>query len=315
MYLCEGQRQKLYLKNRAKQEVNDERQQEVVDFANAERLGIEMQTQSLSKLAKGIFSSIANETSPIVTKAGQTMPTLAKQISAFGSNLLSVVKQNKLSEFVKAFENVDLSKQKVSPKLKIIQKDLKNPELKNIINEEVAKVLNDMTIDIEKKDADIKQIVIDYAAGGDSKVMDEAVDVVNRSRSSSVGSNISETFSDAPTELTNMSYNPAELGGNTEKMLALYENDTQYVNVLKEYLRRIVTQGGTKPYITKNGKPKKIGKTISKTHVDAIVEVLPPNIKEKYDIKLSKLGSNTKETMWLSLIDSYPELKNALTNK
>lgn len=192
MFVCNQERQRRYLKERREQEINDDRQQDVIDEMNAERLGFERSATQLSRLGKRVFTDlIENTTSPIEKKVvdilKNTLNTPA-EIKKSNPTLIDFIKAGTLSQL---FEKIkQINPKKLSKKSKIIQTDLKNNTmLKDVLNENIINIVNDPEIPDEEKPKSIAQAVINNAAGGDEKVIDE---LLNKAISLSEGSEGSE---------------------------------------------------------------------------------------------------------------------------
>ena len=176
MFVCNEERQKRYLKERREQEINDDRQQDVIDEMNAERLGFERSATQLSRLGKRIFTDlIENTTTPtekkVVDILKNTLNTPA-EIKKSNPTLIDFIKAGTLSQLFDKIKQIN--PKTLSKKSKIIQTDLKNNTmLKDVLNENINNIVNDPEIPDEEKPKTIAQAVIDNAAGGDEKVIDE----------------------------------------------------------------------------------------------------------------------------------------------
>ncbi len=195
MFVCNEERQKRYLKERRQQELNDEVQQEVIDNINAERLGLETQARTLSRLGKAVFTDLIENTTTPVEK--QVVSAAKKTLLMSNPTIADFVKNAKLSEL---FDNIKkINPQFLSKKARIIQKDLSNePMIKETVNEMISQIISDINTLEEEKPAQIEKELINIVAGGDKKVMQE---LITKSRSSSMGSDDS-FFSSAPTVST-----------------------------------------------------------------------------------------------------------------
>lgn len=183
MFACEGQRQKKYLKLRKEEEINQINQQEVLDELIAEEKGLDISAEKLSNLAKRVVNKIGEEVlQPEINNAGVFTPKPTDRI-------LEAIRSGKLSELFERIKGIPTSK--LTKKQKIIQKDLKdNTELKEIVNEEITKILA-KNIPEEEKALEVKRAVNEYVSGDSDS--DELESMASKSDSGS------ETSSQAPT--------------------------------------------------------------------------------------------------------------------
>lgn len=168
-YDCNECKEKEYVKENVIRASNQLEQQAIVDQQIAESLGLDIQASTLSKLAKRIINNLGSELVPtdikVVETAKQKLPT---------DYLLQAIQSGKLSQLIDRIKTVD--PKKLSKKAKLIQSDLKSDQMvKDVLNEEIAKILDDITITPEEKPVAIKKAIIDIAAGKDGKVIDELV--------------------------------------------------------------------------------------------------------------------------------------------
>lgn len=167
-YDCNECKEKEYVKENVIRASNQLEQQAIVDQQIAESLGIDVQASALSKLAKRVINSIGSELKPsikVVETAKQKLPT---------DYLLQAITTGKLSQLFDRIKTVD--PKKLSKKAKLIQSDLKSDQMvKDVLNEEIAKILDDITITPEEKPVAIKKAIIDIAGDKDGKVIDELV--------------------------------------------------------------------------------------------------------------------------------------------
>lgn len=196
MFVCNEERQKRYLKQRREQEINDDRQQDVIDEMNAERLGFERSATQLSRLGKRVFTDlIENTTTPtekkVVDILKNTLNTPA-EIKKSNPTLIDFIKAGTLSQLFDKIKQIN--PKKLSKKSKIIQTDLKNNTmLKDVLNENIINIVNDSEMNEEDKPATIENVVIEVVAGGDKKTIDE---LLNKARSLSEGSDASTRIID-----------------------------------------------------------------------------------------------------------------------
>lgn len=170
MFACEGQRQKKYLKLRKEEEINQINQQEVLDELIAEEKGLDISAEKLSNLAKRVVNKIGQEVfQPEINKAGVVTPKPTDRI-------LEAIRSGKLSELFERIKSIPTTK--LTKKQKIIQKDLKdNTVLKQIINEEIAQIL-EKNITEEEKVFEIKRSINENVTGNaNSSEIDNMLDV------------------------------------------------------------------------------------------------------------------------------------------
>ena len=192
MFVCNQERQRRYLKERREQEINDDRQQDVIDEMNAERLGFERSATQLSRLGKRVFTDlIENTATPTEKKVVDILKNTFNnpaEIKKSNPTLIDFIKAGTLSQLFDKIKQIN--PKKLSKKSKIIQTDLKNNTmLKDVLNENIINIVNDPEIPDEEKPKSIAQAVINNAAGGDEKVIDE---LLNKAISLSEGSEGSE---------------------------------------------------------------------------------------------------------------------------
>lgn len=193
MFICNEERQRRYLKQRREQEINDDRQQDVIDEMNAERLGFDRTATQLSRLGKRVFTDlIENTTTPtekkVVDILKNTFNTPA-EIKKSNPTLIDFIKTGTLSQLFDKIKQIN--PKTLSKKSKLVQTDLKNNTmLKDVLNENIMNIVNDPEMDEEDKPATIEQAIIESVAGGDEKVIKE---LVRKTRSLSEGSAPSDT--------------------------------------------------------------------------------------------------------------------------
>ena len=193
-YDCNECKEKDYVRENVIRAANQLEQQAIVDQQIAESLGLDVQASNLSKLAKRVINSIGSELLPndikVVESAKQKLST---------DYLLQAITTGKLSQLFDRIKTVD--PKKLSKKAKLIQSDLKSDQmLKDVLNEDIAKILDDITITPEEKPVAIKKAIIDVAAGGDGKVLNELVDV-GSNYATSVATTWAELYKDFPETL------------------------------------------------------------------------------------------------------------------
>lgn len=188
MFICNEERQRRYLKQRREQEINDDRQQDVIDEMNAERLGFDRTATQLSRLGKRVFTDlIENTTTPTekkvvdILKGTFNTPT---EIKKSNPTLIDFIKTGTLSQLFDKIKQIN--PKTLSKKSKLVQTDLKNNTmLKDVLNENIMNIVNDPEMDEEDKPAEIEKAIIETASGGDEKVIKE---LVRKTRSLSEGS-------------------------------------------------------------------------------------------------------------------------------
>ena len=180
MFACEGQRQKKYLKLRKEEEINQINQQEVLDELIAEEKGLDISAEKLSNLAKRVVNKIGEEVlQPEINKSGVVTPKPTDRI-------LEAIRSGKLSELFERIKGIPASK--LTKKQKIIQKDLKdNTMVKEILNEEIAKIL-DKNIPEEEKFLEVKKAVNLNVVG--SEESDELESMASKSDAGSEGTTL-----------------------------------------------------------------------------------------------------------------------------
>lgn len=193
-YDCNECKEKEYVKENVIRASNQLEQQAIVDQQIAESLGLDVQASALSKLAKRVINSIGSELLPtdikVVESAKKKLPT---------DYLLQAITTGKLSQLFDRIKAVP--KSKLSKKAQVIQDDLKNNQiLKDVLNEDIAKIVSDSELSPEEKPAAIKQAIVDDAAGGDGKVLDELVDA-GSNYATSVATTWAELYKDFPETL------------------------------------------------------------------------------------------------------------------
>lgn len=196
MFICNEERQKRYLKQRREQEINDDRQQDVIDQMNAERLGFEQSATQLSRLGKRVFTDlIENATTPTEKKVVDILKgtfNTPAGIKKSNPTLIDFIKTGTLSQLFDKIKQIN--PKTLSKKSKLVQTDLKNNTmLKDVLNENILNIVNDPGMDEEEKPAEIQKAIIETAAGGDEKVIKE---LVRKTGSLSEGSDASTRIID-----------------------------------------------------------------------------------------------------------------------
>lgn len=165
-YSSNQQKQKLYLKDRLKEEYNEEKQQQIVDEEIRRELGLEERASDLSKLASRIVNKLGAQVLPKDTKVDFT----PKQMSPI-ELLTSSIKNGTLSDL---FEKIKgLSNDVLNKKQRLIRDDLSDLETKSIINELIADdVAKGKTPD------EIRKTVVEALGGDENKEM--VYDMINK---------------------------------------------------------------------------------------------------------------------------------------
>lgn len=182
MFICNEERQRRYLKQRREQEINDDRQQDVIDEMNAERLGFDRTATQLSRLGKRVFTDlIENTTTPTEKKVVDILKNTFNspaEIKKSNPTLIDFIKAGTLSQLFDKIKQIN--PKTLSKKSKLVQTDLKNNTmLKDVLNENIIKIVNDTGMDEEEKPATIEQTIIETVSGGDEKVINELLEKVN----------------------------------------------------------------------------------------------------------------------------------------
>lgn len=167
-YSSNEKKQRNYIKDRRLKEVNEANQQERVDDAIDKELGFEQKATKLSKLAKRVVDKIGNE---IVTDlSSDSFKTKLNQLNMspleFLKNSIENGTLSQLFDKIKALPDSVLNR-----KQQLIRDDLNNPEIKSVMNDELAVSSNKGT------DA-IMNTIFEVAGGSDGENDDEILDMV-----------------------------------------------------------------------------------------------------------------------------------------
>lgn len=144
-YSSNEKKQRKYIKDRQLEEINQANQQEIVDNALDKELGFEQKATKLSKLASRVIGKIGNE---IVDDLSSTsFKSKLNQLNMSPLDLLKNSVENgtlsQLFDKIKVLPNSVLSR-----KQQIIRDDLNNPEIKALVNDELAAVASSGTDNI-----------------------------------------------------------------------------------------------------------------------------------------------------------------------
>lgn len=141
-YSSNEKKQRKYIKDRQLEEINQANQQEIVDNALDKELGFEQKATKLSKLASRVIGKIGNE---IVDDLSSTSFKSKLNMSPL-DYLKNSVENGTLSQLfdkIKALPNSILNRRQ-----QIIRDDLNNPEIKSLMNDELAAVASSGTDNI-----------------------------------------------------------------------------------------------------------------------------------------------------------------------
>lgn len=144
-YSSNEKKQRKYIKDRQLEEINQANQQEIVDNALDKELGFEQKATKLSKLASRVIGKIGNE---IVDDLSST--SFKSKLNQLNMSPLDYLKNSvengtlsQLFDKIKVLPNSVLSR-----KQQIIRDDLNNPEIKALVNDELAAVASSGTDNI-----------------------------------------------------------------------------------------------------------------------------------------------------------------------
>ena len=136
-YSSNEKKQRKYIKDRQLEEINQANQQEIVDNALDKELGFEQKATKLSKLASRVIGKIGNE---IVDDLSST--SFKSKLNQLNISPLDYLKNSvekgtlsQLFDKIKALPNSILNRRQ-----QIIRDDLNNPEIKALMNDELAAV-------------------------------------------------------------------------------------------------------------------------------------------------------------------------------
>ena len=167
-YSSNEKKQRKYIKDRQLEEINQANQQEIVDNALDKELGFEQKATKLSKLASRVIGKIGNE---IVDDLSST--SFKSKLNQLNMSPLDYLKNSvekgtlsQLFDKIKVLPNSVLSR-----KQQIIRDDLNNPEIKALMNDELAAVASSGT-------ANIVNTVLEVLGGNENN--DDVLDMVSK---------------------------------------------------------------------------------------------------------------------------------------
>lgn len=167
-YSSNEKKQRKYIKDRQLEEINQANQQEIVDNALDKELGFEQKATKLSKLASRVIGKIGNE---IVDDLSST--SFKSKLNQLNMSPLDYLKNSvekgtlsQLFDKIKVLPNSVLSR-----KQQIIRDDLNNPEIKALMNDELAAVASSGT-------ANIVNTVLEVLSGNENN--DDVLDMVSK---------------------------------------------------------------------------------------------------------------------------------------
>lgn len=167
-YSSNEKKQRKYIKDRQLEEINQANQQEIVDNALDKELGFEQKATKLSKLASRVIGKIGNE---IVDDLSST--SFKSKLNQLNMSPLDYLKNSvekgtlsQLFDKIKVLPNSVLSR-----KQQIIRDDLNNPEIKALVNDELAAVASSGT-------ANIVNTVLEVLGGNENN--DDVLDMVSK---------------------------------------------------------------------------------------------------------------------------------------
>lgn len=182
MYYASNQtRLRAYRKERNAEEQNDNEHQFKLYSQLAIDRGNEEEAAHLADLAQRAFSKLVQQEQPTLTKE------TVKQLSGF-EILKQAVQAKKLNELIQGISK--LSTRGLSPEQRIIVKDLRNPDFKQMINEVIAEQLAS-----DSNSDKIAEVIVDHISGSDNKIAFNALIEKARPRSSSLESIYTTTAS------------------------------------------------------------------------------------------------------------------------
>lgn len=169
-YTCNGTKQKKYLKERRGQELNDEKQQEVVDKQLAEQFGLEEQATAFTRLAKRVVSQIGESPVPDILKSSVNAPTVSIK-----DKLGSLIKSGTLSTWFDKISKITNTKG-LSKAAKVVLGDIKNPETRSQIteafNDKANEIINQLG-NIDSSVYEIEKAFTNIVAGGNTGALQE----------------------------------------------------------------------------------------------------------------------------------------------
>lgn len=134
-YKSNNAREAVYEKMRREEEIMSNEQQDMLDLKSLESLEEMAQAKKYSRLIKNTMGEIIS-TSPAFSKLAKVTEPV---IEIVATNLEDLVKTKKLDEFVKKLNELEFSD--LSKIQQLIVNDLNDPFIKNLINEEMSKLI------------------------------------------------------------------------------------------------------------------------------------------------------------------------------
>ena len=161
-YSSNEQKEKAYVESQKKKEVNDYKQQEIVDDEIAKELGLQQEANNLSKLATRVVNKIGTELIP--KQYNQNFTKLQYTPMQLLTNSIQTGQLTSLFDKIKALPNSSLNK-----KQKLIRGDLSDSEFKSIMNDSIAEssskgvdaIANTVVETMGGDDAAMKSLVLD----------------------------------------------------------------------------------------------------------------------------------------------------------
>lgn len=167
-YSSNEKKQRKYIKDRQLEEINQANQQEIVDNALDKELGFEQKATKLSKLASRVIGKIGNE---IVDDLSST--SFKSKLNQLNMSPLDYLKNSvengtlsQLFDKIKVLPNSILNRRQQT-----IRDDLNNPEIKALMNDELAAVASSGT-------ANIVNTVLEVLGGNENN--DDVLDMVSK---------------------------------------------------------------------------------------------------------------------------------------
>ena len=137
-YSSNEKKQRKYIKDRQLEEINQANQQEIVDNALDKELGFEQKATKLSKLASRVIGKIGRDAN-LLNLSSTSFKSKLNQLNMSPLDYLkNSVEKGTLSQLfdkIKALPNSILNRRQ-----QIIRDDLNNPEIKALMNDELAAV-------------------------------------------------------------------------------------------------------------------------------------------------------------------------------
>ena len=167
-YSSNEKKQRKYIKDRQLEEINQANQQEIVDNALDKELGFEQKATKLSKLASRVIGKIGNEIVDDLSSSSFKSKLNQLNISPL-EHLKNSVENGTLSQLfdkIKVLPNSILNRRQ-----QIIRDDLNNPEIKALMNDELAAVASSGT-------ANIVNTVLEVLGGNENN--DDVLDMVSK---------------------------------------------------------------------------------------------------------------------------------------